>query len=57
MKRERATELLTRVIEKYVGVVDKKGNSKPLGNEQLCSDIGIGKKELKELGLDFDNRR
>lgn len=57
MKRERATELLARVIEKYAGVVDKKGNSKPLNNEQLCSDIGIGKKELKELGLDFDNRR
>jgi hypothetical protein len=57
MKRERAVELLSRTIETYVQLADSVGNSKPLTNEQVCNDLKLGKKELKELGLNFDNRR
>jgi hypothetical protein len=55
MKKERAEELLIRMIKKYVSMVEVGKNK--LSNEQVCSDLNIGKKDLKDLGLDFDNRR
>ena len=55
--KERANELLIKTINKYVALADNIGNSQLLNNEQISSDIGIGKKELKELGLNYNNRR
>jgi hypothetical protein len=54
MKRERSEELLRKVIKKYVRTVEK--SNKPLSNEQVCSDLEIGRKDLKDLGLDFNRR-
>lgn len=55
MKRERAIELLIRVLDKYAETLNSDGN-RPT-NDLICSELGIGKRELKELGLDFDKRR
>lgn len=57
LSKERANELLSKTIKQYVSLVDGVGHSKSMDNVQVCNDLKIGKKELKELGLNFDNRR